>query len=123
MSEPLSEERLAAIRARCEAATPGEWRAYGLDYFHEDEPVQGICNEGTSLLIEVNCNDPGDMQAKADAQFIAHARTDVPDLLAEVERLRAALHAIAGLHLRGISSYENDAKDAQRIAREVLAPK
>jgi hypothetical protein len=30
----------------------------------------------------------------ADAQFMAHARTDIPDLLSEVERLKVELLAL-----------------------------
>ena len=50
---------LDAIRERCEKATPGEWREH-YDYFMRE----------------------------ADAEFCAHARTDLPACLAEIERLR-----------------------------------
>lgn len=66
---------LDAIRARVDAATVGPWsvaeQTHG-DWF-------GIQDEWLAL---------GSMFGSADAEFIAHARTDVPALLAEVERLR-----------------------------------
>jgi len=37
-----------------------------------------------------------DWLAEADATFIAHARTDVPALIAEVRRLREAIHGMIG---------------------------
>jgi hypothetical protein len=62
---------LEAIRLRCEAATPGPWRA-----------VAGYVYRGdTSFRASM----------AADAQFAAAARTDIPALITEVERLRAAL--------------------------------
>lgn len=73
---------LAAIRARTEAATAGPWEADG---------------------VEGNLNAPGIRVAEflswpeADAQFIAHAREDVPALLAEVERLRGIEDTLAML--------------------------
>jgi hypothetical protein len=59
----MNDERLAEIRKREQAATPGPWWASPSD-------------EG------------------ADAQFMAHARTDIPDLLSEVERLKVELLAL-----------------------------
>ena len=82
----MTDEKLAEIKARCDAASPGPW-------------VDAITDAG-DLIITVNgagCMPfiyLGDMEnTESDdhnnATFIAHARTDIPDLLAEVERLRA----------------------------------
>lgn len=57
---------LAAITARAAAASPGPWTVE--EAWHVHEWVDG-----------------------GDAEFIAHARTDVPDLVAEVTELRALL--------------------------------
>jgi hypothetical protein len=77
---------LAAIKARADAATPGPWKArteypqtvtsptYGPDSSDEDAWVIS-----TSLT----------HRPDADAEFIAHARTDVPALLAHVAELEA----------------------------------
>lgn len=85
---PLSAERLAEIRARAEAATPGPWRQ---DVMYVDAVVpQG--RPGGEVIIQcyptvrhLNAVVP----VKANAAFVAHSRKDVPELLAEIERLTA----------------------------------
>jgi len=85
----MSELNLEAIKARCEAATPGPWH-YHLDNLiahpNEDYPIlveagsyEGLSREQQKALVRNN------------RIFVAHARSDVPALVAEVERLRAAL--------------------------------
>lgn len=77
----MTELDLEAIKARCEAATPGPWRGlsspiiYGLGIGIYREEIDGEEKVARAL--------PND-----DQIFIAHARTDVPALVAEVERLR-----------------------------------
>lgn len=63
------------IRKRAEAATPGPWSANGGDV------RAAVYADGRTARIIY-----GGMPY--DAEFIAHAREDVPALLAEVERLR-----------------------------------
>jgi hypothetical protein len=78
----LSDEELAAIQERCNAATPGPWKAYIEDRDHES----GSC------FIQTDRNDIELSGAsKDDYDFIAHARQDIPRLLNEVRRLRAIL--------------------------------
>lgn len=60
-----------AIKARCEAADDGPWTAHP---FHE------VWSASNRLLVE-------DCYTDDNASFIAHARTDIPELVAEVERL------------------------------------
>jgi hypothetical protein len=83
---------LDAIEARANAATPGPW-VIGDGHFDnlnpdDDWPVRGA--DGIPL-----CTSPDDGvrggHLKADAEFIANARGDVPVLVAEVRRLRMAL--------------------------------
>jgi len=113
----LTDDRLDAIRARIEAATPGPWEATEGDL--EGKPASEYVRtllanreaDGTStgelhLALAANPIDPerggtvvpaltGDgPQARANAEFIAHAREDVPALLAEVERLAAREQAL-----------------------------
>ena len=78
MSE-MTPERLAEIKARCEAADPPPWKLWmeGPYIFldlggHGDIPL-GV--EGA----------PGNNET---ANFIVATRQDVPDLVAEIERLR-----------------------------------
>ena len=70
----MTPERLAEIRVRAEAATQGPW--FG--------SAGGLYIYGAT---------PGDEVARtnrpADARFIQHARSDVPDLVAEVASLWA----------------------------------
>ena len=88
-------ERLAAMRARCEAATPGPWRC--------DERVGATAvytGEFRSCFMDWSQDDfiayrdrvrdgdgrwPDASQTEADFAFIAHARADMPALLAVVE--------------------------------------
>ena len=64
-----------AIRARCEAATEGEWRSY-------TEVAPGGIDNFVGIGV-FDCWTP----SKADADFISHAKSDIPALLDEVERL------------------------------------
>ncbi|MGN7133404.1 hypothetical protein ACTHQY_09035 [Rhodococcoides corynebacterioides] len=65
---------LDAIEARADAATVGPWTLIG----------GGEYVTGAGLLV---APDDGGVSSD-DAEFIAHARTDVPVLVAEVRRLR-----------------------------------
>lgn len=67
----ITDDELQAMKERAEKATPGPW-THGRDYVRTDAPNQGI---GTMHCLP------------KDAPFIAHARDDVPKLIAEVERL------------------------------------
>lgn len=89
--EPMTEERLLAIKARAEAATPGPFKVFyrALD-FHSGF-YESLWAEGQK---EVICAVSHGKNDRADAEFLAHAREDVPALLAEVERLRAEVKSL-----------------------------
>ncbi len=79
-------KKLEEIRARAEKATPGPWR------------TGGDCEEYRSAYVETTWAVDGehtelvtDYLKPADADFIAHSRTDIPKLV-------AALEAVANLH-------------------------
>jgi hypothetical protein len=95
----MTPERLREIAERVEKATAGPW--FDIPY---DDPR--INEKPREIDITVSCSwpDPIDVcwmkggvesegipQAKKDATFIAYARQDIPDLLAEITRLRAEL--------------------------------
>jgi hypothetical protein len=85
-SPGLSNEELSAIYRRLKAATPGPW-------CHREGFIE-TCSEPSQLLgVTMQRSEEGldALPGPANAEFIAHARTDVPRLLAEIERLRAAL--------------------------------
>lgn len=73
---------LDEIRARAAAATPGPWQA------RREFVVSGDLEGIPDCVVSTGEDGP---QELADAEFIAHAREDVPALYAEIERLRAAL--------------------------------
>jgi hypothetical protein len=101
---PISDKELLAIQRRVEAATPGEWQvandgvrkrgnsirtAWNHPQLHGPHPV-------VTLAVGIkSAKDPSAYMAVSmspeDAEFIAHARTDVPKLLAEINRLKAKL--------------------------------
>jgi hypothetical protein len=78
---------LDEIRARAEAATEGPWYHGGDTRVSQQmfEPHELIVSP-TYPIIEFQSGEQG----VADAEFAAHAREDIPALLAEVERLRSA---------------------------------
>lgn len=82
MAEGLSEERLDTIRARVEAAPEGPW------YAETTRSGWDICDgdRGEELGWLASC---GCATGEELAQFIAHARTDLPDLLAAYNASRA----------------------------------
>lgn len=81
----MDAKRLQEIEARANAATPGPWVRDGLyvrNNPHEVALARALDDEGH------NC---GEAYARPNGDFIAAARTDVSDLVAEVRRLTAAL--------------------------------
>jgi hypothetical protein len=76
------DEDLKAIEARAQAATPGPWR--------NENPAVRTGPEDCQTLVAFAYDL---RQQGQNAAFIAAARTDVPKLVAEVRRLRAALEA------------------------------
>ena len=89
---------LDAVEARAAAAKRGPWvvetpeSVYGHDGGPDWIDLRWVSDEDT-----VGDDDPpwlGPMLV-TDAEFIAHARTDVPALVAEVRRLRVLLDGVA----------------------------
>ena len=87
----MDQTRLDAIRARCEAATPGPWVT--------KQPEDNFNGFSLAHLIAMTplwrkewdavwAVPPGGASPSADRDFIAHARTDVPDMLDEIAALR-----------------------------------
>lgn len=99
----MDAERIAKIRARLDAATSRPWEAYRPRPQYRLYEVSSTSPAGLNdVLAEVS-----GFNASADADLIAHAPTDIEDLLAEVERLTAEHDALAetvervrGLHER-----------------------
>jgi nicotinamide mononucleotide adenylyltransferase len=75
-SQPLTADQLATIQARADAATDGPWQA--------NTRIGVVTNQADDPLAVFG----GSAQDRADAEFTAHAREDVPALLAEIQRLK-----------------------------------
>lgn len=90
--EPLTPTRETDIRARMAAATPGPWCTDSWEIYC------GVEYEAGAEWIGETCRGVSDRaglaQDRANAAFVAGARTDVPVLLAEVTRLRAEREAL-----------------------------
>jgi len=87
----MSSNRLAEIRAREAAATPGHWGTdydgNGTYYVHSrlrTEPGTGMVSDGVVARLQ---GEHGDGQTYHNARFAAHAREDVPFLLDRVAEL------------------------------------
>lgn len=80
----MTDEELEAIRDRASRARPGPWRSYieGRDHWGGDHFIM-VGEEGLNQI---------DLYISPwraeDQDFIAHARQDIPRLLAEIDRLR-----------------------------------
>lgn len=73
------------IRARCEKASPGPWKTK-LDRW----TTEVLCGDGLVAGSVVHQTE-GFNPPNSNAVFIAHAREDIPALLARVDALEAAL--------------------------------
>lgn len=97
---------LDAIRQRAEAACPGPWKAYnGNEGSVDYGPFWAVANAAFHnppadddtpwIAVEIHVG------LQADAEFIAHARQDIPALLTEIDRLRAGAEHQARLTAEG----------------------
>lgn len=87
----MTEQELKEIEARANAATPGKWEE-NLECLGE---YKWWVSTGPFHPCNLGSKDPYLARAKADSAFIAHAREDVPALIAEVRlwhRAKKALH-------------------------------
>lgn len=95
----LTPDVLAAIAARAETATPGPWYhcvSGEFDYQWIVEPPHGE-TALDSICVVAKSGAPNAME---DAAFIAHARQDIPALLAHASALAADRDALAAENAR-----------------------
>lgn len=120
MTDPMTQQRLDEIRARCDKATRGPWiydkRVGCVAVYHGEKACCIDETEGRRLFYA-----DGFLEKEADgytrwktnpadctnAAFIAHARQDIPALLAEVERLRAEVERFRAKRNETIDAIEN----------------
>lgn len=117
----MSRDRLAEIEAREQAATPGPW----------ESGLVGVWVEGGEYLIRLEGGASATVNlTPATRFFIAHARDDVPWLVAqvrerdaEIARLRALLtttgDALANVGLRAARSWHAK-DDGEIVLNEIL---
>lgn len=86
----MTDEQLAKIRGRVEAASPGPWvvnvngECVSIEDAESDETVCYFWADGVELSYPFD-------NYLLNSEFSAHSRTDVPLLLAEIDRLNVAL--------------------------------
>jgi hypothetical protein len=86
----LTKQDLEAIRERADKATAGPWCVAGSfrDFVVARHGGSERCSDNPVLWAEDDCLAGN----RADAEFVAGARTDVLRLVDEVDRLREILH-------------------------------
>ena len=76
-----NEERIAEIKARCEAATPGAWSNFDGWLIHTQPDIsKGVPHEKAIGTVR-----------KINADFIAHSREDIPFLIVQLTELKTQL--------------------------------
>jgi hypothetical protein len=101
-SEFLNDDDLCAMERRLDACSPGPWRhrLHGFIESDVDESIIGVTCQGHDASLER-------LPSAANAEFIAHARQDVPALIAEVRNLRDRVAELdAALHAANRSAHE-----------------
>lgn len=133
----MTASEIRAIRERAEKASPAPWRRElvptTIGSCHKIGPFPSNMRDRLTHLCLYVDGSPRTAVAEelaANADFIAHAREDVPALLAEVERLRKALEA-ASSSLGWIANAPTEqerwdlkayARSRFLVAHEVLCP-
>lgn len=92
----MDEAKLSEIEARASSATPGPWLMEH-DVWHP--VIRQSQFDGFGPIVCREANGDSGLRWHPNADFISHAREDVPALVAEVRRLREALEA-AAIHAR-----------------------
>lgn len=83
---------IAAINATLDAVTPGPWETRDeVDGYRAGRRTV-VWAHGKRVLTVDQTRPHHDHEAEANAAFTAAARTLVPSLLAEIDRLHSALH-------------------------------
>ena len=102
MSKLLSKEQIAEIEAREKAATAGPWVNVDTSGWHQPCIFVGRVPDGEEFQPGFNnviahlSATVGKLEREIEnADFIAHARADVPALLADNRELRARLKSLA----------------------------
>lgn len=115
--QPMSDERFAQIRnRRLDEVTSGPWLiadgAGGRPVVYVEELLNGVVGARVLLAAEG--------ASEADVQFVASARRSVPELIAEVGRLRARVAELEAEREADHKTWQHDLAEA-RSEREATA--
>lgn len=86
----MTESELQDLESLANAATPGPWRETEVGCVLTDANVSERYNQVASVM--PICNKGGHCYQDGTTRFIAHARADIPALIAEVRRLKLVVH-------------------------------
>ncbi|WP_378740239.1 hypothetical protein [Nocardia brasiliensis] len=91
----IEADELDAIEARCRAASTPPWEPFieGRDHDSGDTFIRigGLDDTEADMYVSRAIDQRLVPASAADHDFIAHARTDIPRLIAEIRRLRSEL--------------------------------
>jgi hypothetical protein len=96
----MTDDELNEIEKRANAAAPGPWEDAEASVWEHGQRVVDevfVRRPGDNIAVAIAvasqilnpCADPRNVPSQDTAAFIAHAREDVPALIAEVRRLKA----------------------------------
>lgn len=108
----LTDERIRDIRERCEAATPGPWRAVWKGNTIKSHRVYADGPEVRNIACGIS-------PKTENAEFIANARKDIPALLDELDRLRAEADKWRGRYDATYRIAEDGVKEQARLRMEL----
>lgn len=93
----MTPDQLAAIKARCDGATPGPWQrgsnARDVNGFELSEEVH-LIGDPEAMICDTHGTVGDTEKHRAVAQFIAHSRTDIPALLSHIESQDAIIEQL-----------------------------
>jgi hypothetical protein len=117
MTDPVDVD---AARARANAATPGPWTAITSGRANGDHWY--VCDDSQGLAMISSDDGINEDQREPDAVFIAAARSDVPALADEVDRLRAENEQLQELNGQQARHIEELRKPVQEHCRRWHIP-
>lgn len=121
---------IPAIKARADKATSEPWFVHDFaDVAVSSAPsandVTVSCDHPATITVafmggglEGSLGDAGIEQGRKDADFIAHARTDIPDLIAALEAAERERDACAGLASQAVSDMATAQKRITALEQE-----
>lgn len=127
----VTSERLAEIRVRVEESSEGPWEAlpeggWAVIGSGSDSVIHAYSEHAVCSCGEACDGSPEVAMSIEDIEFVAHARTDVPDLLAHVDHLTAEnarlREGIEELAKTGEADGRGNSRDLARHLRTLLNP-